>query len=293
MNVTDVPLTLGPGIHNLSADEYHRDPSEQPSLSASIAHILLTRSPMHARAAHPRFNPDAIRRQAQHLDIGVAAHALLLEGKEAVHIINAPDYRTKEAQDARDEAYALGQVPILAEKWSELQDMAFAVWRQLETHNASPPPFTAGQPEKSIVWTDDGVMCRARLDWLRDDSTAVDDLKSTSRSANPEVYSRNLFATGGDVQAAMYVRGVEKLTGERPQFRWIVVETMPPYALSVVAPGPDVLAFGEAKVERAIALWRECVANDRWPGYTEHVAYAELPPWEEARWLEREAREAA
>lgn len=282
-----------PGIYTMSADQYHADPSDQPSLSASIANTLLTRSPMHARAAHPRFNPEATRRNAQHLDLGTAAHALLLEGKEAVAIIDAPDFRTKEAQEARDEAYAAGQVPILAEKWSEVQAMVDAIWRQLEEHNAMPPPFTDGEPEKTIVWNDGGVTCRARLDWLRDDSTAVDDLKTTARSANPGVYSRNLFATGGDVQAAMYVRGVERLTGEQPQFRWVVVETMAPYALSVVAPGPDVLAFGEAKVERAIALWRDCLDRDEWDGYPRRVCYAELPPWEESRWLEREGREAA
>jgi len=172
--------------------------------------------------------------------------------------------------------------------------MVAAVGEQLATHAADPPLFKDGKPERTLVWEEPGgVVCRSRLDWLRDDHTAIDDLKTTSRSANPEAYSRNLFGFGRDVQAAFYIRGVQELTGETPEFRWAVVETSPPYALSVVAPGPDILAIGRKKVEYAIDLWRRCLSTDRWPGYPIDVCYAELPPYEEARWLEKEVREAA
>jgi hypothetical protein len=44
-------------------------------------------------------------------------------------------------------------------------------------------------------------------------------------------------------------------------------------------------------VQYALDKWRACLGSDEWPGYPQSVAWAELPPWEEARWLEREERE--
>jgi hypothetical protein len=98
------------------------------------------------------------------------------------------------------------------------------------------------------------------------------------------------------VQAAFYLRGLRTLEianadvirYEPPQWRWIAVETSPPYGLSVVEPGPAVLELADAKVDAALKLWAECLERDVWPGYPTKVATAELPAWEEARWLARE-----
>jgi hypothetical protein len=286
-------MTLPDGIHAFAANDYHADCCDQPSLSASIAHKLVNQSPLHAWTAHPRLNPAFERQDSEKFDIGNALHALLLEGANGIAVIDAPDWRTKIAKEARDEARAEGRLPLLTKDADSVLEMLAAAKAQLAAHDADPAPFTAGKPEQTLVWQEDGVACRARCDWLHNDLSAIDDLKTTSRSANPEAYSRNLYSVGGDVQAAMYVRAVEKLTGRRPEFRWVVVETSPPYALSVVSPGPDVLALGEAKVEHALQLWRQCLETDSWPGYVNRVCYAELPGWEESRWLEREAREAA
>lgn len=286
-------MALAPGIHALDSEAYHADPCERPSLSASIAHLLCSQSPAHARAAHPRLNPDLVREEKEQYDIGMAGHEALLEGRSTVEIIDANDWRTKAAQEARDEARANGKIPLLARKAAELDAMLAAAHEQLETHAATPRPFTDGQPEQTLVWEEEGgVWCRARIDWLRDDFAAADDLKTTSRSASPAAWSRRIFDEGRDIQAALYVRGVEALTGVTPDFRWVVVETTTPFALSVVAPDPGVLALGRSKVEWALKRWRECLEADHWPGYPTEVCYAELPPWEEARWLERQEREA-
>jgi hypothetical protein len=166
------------------------------------------------------------------------------------------------------------------------------VQAQLERLELVPPLFTDGKPEQTLVWEEDGIWLRSRLDWLRDDYAAIDDLKTTTRSARGAKWSRGpLFDHGCEVQAAFYRRAVFATTGYEPTFRWLVVETKPPYALQVIEPGPDVLALGEAKVEKAIAIWRRCLETDTWPAYDTAVYRAELPPWKEAEWLEREARE--
>jgi hypothetical protein len=172
---------------------------------------------------------------------------------------------------------------------ANVQEMVVSLHRQLDGHAADPQPFTDGAPEQTIVWEEPGgVMCRARLDWLRDDHATVDDYKTTSRTANPDAWTRSLFGMGADIQAAFYRRGVAALGGQMPEFRWTVQETYPPYAVSVIAPGPDVLTIGAKKVELALDLWRKCLDSDSWPAYPTEVCYATLPAYEEARWLARE-----
>lgn len=279
-------------ILTLPASAYHADETgDTPSLSASIAHVLLTASARHAWTAHPRLNPSPPDREEKaHYDIGTACHALLLEGQAAVEVHPFDNWKTKASQEARDVARAHGRIPMLQKDWAAVEAMVGAVRDQLAARDIRPELFDAGKAEQTLVWQEAGVTCRARLDWLRDDHTAIDDLK-TARSAHPDKWTRSMFDHGYDVQAVMYRRGVKALTGVEPEFRFVVVEKEPPFALSVISPGPDVLELAERKVDHALALWARCLATDRWPAYPDRVCYAELPPWEETRWLEREVRE--
>jgi hypothetical protein len=276
------------GILTVPADEYHAGDEGQPRLSASIVHILCTASPLHAYTAHPRLNPHYQRVEEDKFDVGKAAHSVILEGDDNIFVVHEDTWQKNVAKEAREYARSIGKVPLLAKKRDEVMRMVDAVREQLAEHEAEPPLFSDGKPEQSLLWEEGGVLCKARLDWLRDDYAAIDDLKTTGRSADPGTYSRALFGVGGDVQAAFYLRGLAAVTTEtRAQFRWVVVETSPPYALSVITPAPDVLAVGDSKVAWALAKWRECLEADSWPAYPNRVATADLPPWEEARWLER------
>ena len=101
-----------PGVYAIAAEEYHQDPCPAPSLSASIANILLTQSPQHAWCAHPKLNPHYQREERETLDLGTAAHAYLLQGSTDFEVIAAPDWRTTAAKKAREAARATGKVPI-------------------------------------------------------------------------------------------------------------------------------------------------------------------------------------
>ena len=289
------------GVLTIPESEYHADKiGDAPSLSASIAKVICNASALHAWNEHPRLNPDYKPKVSDKFDIGTAAHALLLEGKSAVEVIEAPDWRSKGAQEARDLARSEGRLPLLHKNWDEVQAMVEAARRQIDTLDVDPKPFTDGKPEQTLVWEEDGVICRARLDWLRDDRATIDDLKTTRGSANPESWTRTLYSIGADIQAAFYLRGLfavdasdgpEVEWGTVPVFRFVVQETFAPYALSVVELGSAALAIADRKVEYAIQTWKRCLAEDRWPGYADQVCVAELPPWEEARWLDKETIE--
>lgn len=294
-STVDAPNALqrvGPGLYDMPAPAYHADPCQEPSLSSSIAKILCLSSPMHARMMHPRLNPQAVPEEAERFDVGEAAHAVLLEGAAAVQVIDAKDWRTNAAKDARDAARLAGKIPLLPHAWKDVEAMAIAARRQLLDHtDGGQEMFRDGKPEQTLVWLEaDGTWCRARLDWLRFSApgAAVDDYKTTGGSANPEAWTRTMFGLGFDIQVAWYRRGVRAVFEQDSSFRFAVQETTPPYALSVVGLGPDALMLAEKKVLYALEAWRECLRTKTWPGFPHNTCWASLPAWEESRWLDKE-----
>lgn len=281
------------GVLTVERSDYHADElgldNDQVTLSASIAATLVTQSPAHARARHPKLNPHFARKEEQKFDVGNYSHMLFLEGIDKALVIDAANWKKPADREKRDEARAHGFIPMLPDQYDQAVDMVKAIREQLDAHEAT--LFTEGKPEQTLVWEEDGVTCRARPDWLRDDFTSIADLKTTSRSAHPRAYERALFNVGGDVQAAFYLRGLQAVTGSLrwADFYWCVVETEPPFALSVIQPAADVLELGQRKVEFAIERWRECLRKNEWPAYSTAVEYANAPEYELARWLERTA----
>jgi PDDEXK-like domain of unknown function (DUF3799) len=277
------------GIFALDAKRYHADPCPEPSLSKSSAHLICSRSPKHAWLQHPRLNPDWEPVQRTHFDIGTAAHAILLEGDETiVEIVDADSWRTNAAQEERTRIRRAGRIPLLAKDAGSVGGMVASVREQLAGRDDDPPLLTDGKPEQTLLWRDQGVWCRARPDWLSDDRRAIDDLKTTSGSADPQQWARNrLWDIGADLQAALYCHGVRALAGIRPEFRLIVVETDPPHGLSVLTLAPSAMELAQRKLDYALATWRECLQSGDWPGYPREIAHVELPGWEESRWLER------
>lgn len=284
---------LATGIHSMSEEDYQADRvADRPSLSASIAKILIAESPRHAWTQHPRLNPDFVREEKEIFDLGTVSHALMLQGIDVATVLDYPDWRKKEAQEARDLARAVGEVPILTKHWTRVQAMVEAGKYQIQTHRELKDAFTeAGKPEQTITWTDDhGVICRSRLDWLRNDYRRICDYKGTGTSVNPESIAKFAVSQGWDIQSAFYRRGVKTITGVDPEFFFIAQEDYPPYALTVVGMGPDFTWSGEGKVQRAIDLWAECLESGRWPAYPDRTVYPQLPKWEEERIVAQELR---
>lgn len=272
------------GQYIIPAADYFADAgSDVPTLNSSIARILLSESPRHAWEAHPALNPAYVRKEKKEFDLGNAVHAYLLEDDTtAFAIVDAPAWRTDASKAARALARKAGQIPLLAHEFESVKTMAEAVRVQLARLEDG-IPFVHGAAEQTLRWSEDGVECRARLDWLSSDRRNIWDLKSTAASANPDAFGRALFNSGYDVQAGMYLRGVKSLFGIEAEFRFVVVEVESPYAVSVIGLAPDALALADRKVSRAINLWRECLASGQWPGYPTRTCFVEAPPWEMAK----------
>lgn len=273
-----------------TALDYHKEGPGRV-LTSSLAKILVSDTPWHAWT-NSRLNPNYHEEEKEAFDLGTVAHALMLEGLSIATVLDFPDWKTKAAREARDSCRACGQIPILTKHWARVQAMVAAGKAQIAAHREASDVFTdAGKPELTLAWVDDhDVPCRARLDWLRNDLLRIADYKSVGNTANPETISRTLISAGWDVQASFYLRGLKKITDKNSQFLFVAQETEPPYALSVIGIGPDILWLGEKKVQAAIDLWAKCLDSGHWPGYADRICYPILPAWEENRWVEKELR---
>lgn len=279
-------------ILDIPAADYHADKiDDQPSLSASIAKILLSSSPRHAWTQHPRLNPNFARHDDEKFDLGNVVHALLLEGKDAVEVCAFDSWRSNDAKAQAADARAAGRIPLLAKHALEVAEMVSAVKEQLPSFQADPPILTNGKPEQTIVWTEDGVTCRALIDWLHDDYSAIDDVKTTRASAEAEAWTRTLYGMQADVQVAFNKRAVKAATGIDPEFRFVVVEVAPPYEMSLVSLSPSALALANDRMDKALAIWKRCLATNTWPGYDRRIHYVDMPGYLEYSWMERDARD--
>lgn len=279
-------------------DCFHDGP---PTLSASIAHILLTTSPRHAWTRHPRLCPTWQPDDDRAFDLGTAAHAALLEGK-ALHAITFPDektgelivptdYKRKGAQKARDAAKAVGLLPVLQHQAEAIERMV-AIARAALAESPDLADLGPLQAEQTLRWQDGSGWCRSRPDWITEDRKVVLSYKTTGASAEPNTFGRGaLLNQGYDLQSAFETRGIEMLTGAAPKYVWIVQETEEPYAVSLVGLTPAWIAMATAKYRRALADWSYCLHEERWPAYPENICWLEPPAWAEAQWVERDGRD--
>lgn len=279
------------GLHNnVDAAWYHSDPCVEPSLSSSIAKVLISDTPRHAWFAHPRLNPAFKHGEDDKFSLGSVAHELILGKGGGFSVLPFDDWRTKAAREAKDEARAKGQVPILEHQFDRASEVRDAAWHRL----ADFADWHQGQSEVVAVWDDDGVICRAMIDRLTE-SAVVYDVKTTDNGLSDGAISRTVANLGYDLSAAFYVRGLTRLKPElsgRIKFRWVFAEVNEPFEVRIIEADNVTLHMGERKAAWAINKWRECMARGEWPGYPPIIERIVYPSWAEASWLEREIKEA-
>ena len=260
-----------------SAEDYRAD-KDGPSLSSGIAHILISRSALHAWHAHPRLNPNYRESESEEFDYGTAAHSLLLERDESRIVpIDANDWRTKAAKEARDAARAEGKTPMLARQLARVREMVSAARAAIASSELA-GVLDGAEIEKSIRWQEGKIVkCKARPDAVNRDMQIIVDYKTTG-CAEPDAFMRGGLAYGYDVQEAFYRRGMRAL-GMNYNFVFLAQEKEPPYACSLVALDPAMQDMADRKVDFAIASWEACLKRNQWNGYANRIAYIAPPAW--------------
>lgn len=270
-------------IHGMSAATYHADPCRSPSLSSSVARVLLNSSPAHAARIHPKMGGGSGKSTAA-MSMGDLFHALV-SGSADIVIGDFPDYRTKASRAWRDFALAMRETPVLKND-SDLQvaqDMAQSVRGRAAIGIDNTPFAATSKHEVTAIWQEKNIFCRARYDVLNITEHHADiwDWKTTNDISDRGI-ERSIARYRYDIQDAFYRRGLEKLLpGYRGRISLIFcfVESSAPYTVRRVVLQPSYLQAANRCVSEAIDTWARCIDANDFPMLAPDTLAVELPAW--------------
>jgi len=286
-------MTLPQGIHlNVPSADYFADPAPEPSLTQSIAKILIERSPLHAWTAHSKLNPDYQHDDDKKYDIGNVAHSIMIGRGKDIAVLDYDDWRAKDARKDREMYAAMGKLAVLGKHYKRANQMVDAAREQLALRGLD-RFFREGDCNGEVVtvWQEDGIWLRQMIDWLSPDLLEFVDYKTSDMSVAPHGIDRMMFNAGWSIQAAMAERGLDVLDPDnagRRKFYFVVQEAEHPYQLTVVQLTRGPMTMGAKQLDHAVNIWRQCVRSNRWPGYPLDIVTPEWPGWAEQQWLTRE-----
>lgn len=279
-----------PGVYDIPVDEYHADPVEGGSLSSSGARKLLPPS-CPAIFRHEQDNPPA---STDTFDFGHAAHKLTLGAGQEIEVIEADDWRTKAAREARDLAYAEGRIPLLPPAYEQVVAMADALQQHPVASALLNPEI--GKSEQTLIWQDrrTGIWRRALVDFLPNGAPVNGrmlpvDYKTTA-SAHPDAIQKSIQNYGYHQQADWYLDGIRTLgLAEHPKFLFIFQEKAAPYLVTVAEVDVIALRIARDLNNDAIDIYRRCVEANHWPGYSDDIELIPLPAYIENQYLRETA----
>lgn len=281
-------IVTEPGIYDIPETLYHGDPVPAGSLSVSSAKKLLA----DGGPAKYRHQLDHPKPPSDEMELGTAAHKLVLGVGQEITVVDAKDWTTKAAKDKRIAARAKGSLPLLTHQHEQVKAMAAAI-RKVPLAVALLDRDRGILAEQSAFWLDErfGLWRRARFDAMRPpgrDIPVVGDYK-TCADASPAGFAKAIDNLRYNMQSEQYSDGYEAVYGVRPEFLFIAQEKEPPYLVAVYGVDAESAAIGRAANERALEIWRDCreaEAEGRelaWPGYSTEITHLALPRWSRAR----------
>lgn len=283
------PWITEPGVYDIPAREYHADPVVGGSLSSSGARKIMYPS---CPALFKAWRDGVTEERGEHLDVGRAAHAKVLGVGEPIVVPVDKDgepferWDSKAAKTAVAEIRARGEIPVKSEVIKQIDAMAAAI----RAHKVAGPLLHPdnGKAEQTVVWRDNtsGMWCRALVDWL---TWIATDYKTADR-VDPESFPKSLANWGYHKQLAWYVEGCQAVGLDIPDTALLVTQMKTePYLVVTYQISADDLGRGHEFNRKARDIYRRCVAEDHWPGFTDpsgrcsdtDVLPITLPTWEQ------------
>lgn len=255
-------------VRDMPPSEYH----SHPALSQSKAKVLLD-APSLAHALHQLENPEPPTVQ---MEEGTVVHYLMFGG-EAPVLVDAPNWQTKIAKEARAEARAKGLVPLLEKDLPRLEKCADAV----RNHPTASALLDEGDPELSMFGYDPetGVPMRGRADFLNAERHLVD-LKTT-QDASLDAFGVSIAKYGYDIQCPWYMHLAQQndLIDDDSRYVFVVVERDEPFDITIQTLHPDDIKVGRAYMRHALDLYAKATFASEWPSYPTEVMFARVPAW--------------
>ena len=262
------------GVYDLDMATYRGQPADAMSMASSDAVILTETTPAHLRAAWADTEDNS-----KEADLGTLIHALVLEPHRKhglIAEIDAADYKTKAAQEARDAAREAGKIPVLPKHLKQAEGAVQAV----RNHPVAAALLAEGEAEQSWFAKDraTGLYLKCRPDFFTRKRIIVD-IKSVA-SAAPDFLQRRVYDGRWFQQAPWYCDVVERVDGKPAAgYCWLVVEQKPPHSVVIRRPPDTVLMHGHRLNQQAIATMARCVATDQWPSWSDTIEDLSLPSY--------------
>jgi len=215
-------------------------------------------------------------RESPALELGRAAHALVLEGRdrlEADYAFGGPvNPSTGQPYGPNTKAFA---------EWAQqvgkpvLSDSDLALIEQMNAaigaHDAANDLLAEGVAEGVVRADYCGVPCQARLDWLNPERGLVD-LKTCH---NIDAFEFDATAYRYAHQMAFYRALLGIASGETFDVHIVAVEKQEPFRVGVWHFGPVLLDAAARQNEEALERLKECEQTGIWP--TGYEAVREFP----------------
>jgi len=258
-------------IWDLDSSEYH----SRPEISAHGLH-LIDKAP-----AYYRFSQDYTKEDQDAYRFGRLVHLAVLEPEKwdsSVIVSEGFDRRTKAGKAAAElfEAQNAGKEICTPAENGIIQRMTDNIYNH---RSAGTVLGEIGNVEASLFWKqeDTGVECRARPDFILQKGIIVD-LK-TSQSADNGAFARDAINYRYHVQAAMYLDAARACGLKAEAFVFVVVEKKAPYLVQVFEASDEFIDAGRHEMLQNLMTYKDCVAANNWPGYSQEVETLNLPKW--------------
>jgi hypothetical protein len=272
----EAPAEVQPGLYNIDAELYHSDPVPGGSLSSSGARKLAAECP-----AKFKYWLDNREPPKKALDLGTAAHKLVLDDGPELVLVDAEKWNTNAIKAEVAAIREAGNIPLKRHELDQVNAMAAALRADPEAAALLEPG--SGVAEQSAFWEDHGVWRRARFDWLRHDGQIVD--FKTARSCRREDLEKAFHEHGYHQQQEYYLDAglaLDLVDPERP-FLFVLQEKEPPYLVVVTTCDPMAREIGRHLNTVALNTYAICRESGEWPGYLPNPMTA-LPSWVERQY---------
>lgn len=251
-----------------------------PLFSRSAAKDIL-QSPLQCYSRHPKLGnvpEDEEEDEKEDRKSGSIYHELLLGGGLKLAVCDYKDFRTDAAKADKALALKNGLVPIIRAKYEAALVHARAMRKRLEEEGIDLAEF---ETEVTGLWEHGETACKGRLDALKLGEGRIVDLKCV-KSISRRSFENRIQLDALDIQAFTQTAAVEaahpSIAG-RIKHDFAIVQHVPPYDVMLVSLGPTKLSLGEMRWNRALKLWRRCLASGKWPGVG-RVPDIEAKEWE-------------
>ena len=197
------------------------------------------------------------------LKFGTAAHALIVEGREAfdkeVRVMEGSPY-TKAYKEEKAEYEEQGFIVLKEADLELIEGMkANMVYEGNAYLNAK-----GKLAEASVYWYEDDILCKCRPDMMcpplnepnSDNRMVVVDYKTTI-SCEPYAFNKSVKKYGYDMQAAWYRRGIQMAGYDVDEFVFIAQEKVQPYASKVFKITKEQMDYGWTMMENYLEEYKE------------------------------------